>query len=75
MYMPSTGRSSARARAAKPASSRPSFSSLTRTTLLCAQWWFVATRPSGETNEAEQPGIRSDARRARSNHAASGSKS
>src|SRR5438045_9775651 len=22
---------------------------------LCAQWWLVITRPSGETNEPEQP--------------------
>ena len=40
-----------------------------RITQLWAQWWLVSTSPFGDTNEAEQPGIRNDASRARRYHA------
>jgi hypothetical protein len=33
-----------------------------------AQWWLVITRPREETNDAEQLGSRTEARRMWSNH-------
>ncbi len=42
---------------------------------LCAQWWLVITRPSGETKLPEQPPARrTEERRASSSHCASGVK-
>ncbi len=32
------------------------------------QWWLVSARPSGETNDAVQPGSRTVERRTRSSH-------
>ena len=74
MYRPGTTRSWPRLVAVNPLSSRPSPAWLTATTWDWAQWWLVRTSPCGDTNDAEQPGIRSDASRARRYHASSGAK-
>ena len=74
MVRSGTRRSSSSDVAVNPPSRSPSPPRSTATTLPCAQWWFVSTSPFGETKDAEHPGIRSEASRARSNHAASGRK-
>ena len=57
--------------ATKPLSSSVSPSRVMRLTTPRTQWWLVATSPSGDTNEAEHPGIRSTDMRARWNHSSS----
>ena len=39
-----------------------------------AQWWFVSTSPRDDTNDAEHPGKRTEARRTWSSHVESGVK-
>jgi hypothetical protein len=67
-------RSSAREWATNPESSSVSPGFVTALMPSRAQWWFVTTRPWGETNAAEQPGRRSAAKRARANQAESAAK-